>query len=55
MANEPKSRPGIVDRLKAWREQRRSAARERRASAEQRISEERYNYRGPGAPGGGGG
>jgi hypothetical protein len=54
MANEPKSRPGIVDRLRAWREQRRNTARERRASVEQRINEERY-YRGPGAPGGGGG
>jgi hypothetical protein len=55
MANEPKSDPGVLARLRRWREHRRRAAKERRAWAEQRINEERYNYRGPGAPGGGGG
>jgi hypothetical protein len=55
MDHEPKSSPGVLARLRGLREQRRRAAKERRARAEQQISEERYNYRGPGAPGGGGG
>lgn len=55
MENEPRTRPGVLARLKSWRDRRRRAAWERRGWAEQRVNEERYNYRGPGAPGGGGG
>jgi hypothetical protein len=54
MENVTKSRSGLLARLRGWRERRRRAARERRGWAEQRVNEERYNYRGPGAPGGGG-
>jgi hypothetical protein len=49
MEYEPKSRPGVFNRLKGWRERRRQAARKRRALTEDRISKERYNYRGQGA------
>ena len=54
MENVPKPRAGVLARLRGWRERRTRATRERRAWAEQRVNEERYNYRGPGAPGGGG-
>ena len=47
-----KSREGVFARLRRWRERRKQAAKERRAWAEDRISEERYRYKGPGAPGG---
>ena len=49
MESEPKTRAGVRGRLRGWRERRRRAATERRSWAEQRINEERYNYRGPGA------
>jgi hypothetical protein len=54
MEDVTKSRSGVRVRLRGWRERRRRAARERRGWAKQRVNEERYNYRGPGAPEGGG-
>jgi hypothetical protein len=51
VADTPKSRPRLQARLSQWREQRKRAAEKRRASAEQRINQERYRYKGPGAPG----
>jgi hypothetical protein len=52
MEQEARSSTWLTARLRQWREQRKSAARERRALREQRIDSERYNYRGDGAPGG---
>jgi hypothetical protein len=52
VADTPKSRPRLLARLSQWREERKRAADKRRAWAEQRISQERYRYKGPGAPGG---
>ena len=54
MNSKSKSGTGALARFRAWRERRRVVARKRRAEGEDRISKERYNYSGPGAPGGGG-
>jgi hypothetical protein len=50
MANEPQSRRGNLARSRGWRERRKQGAKQRRAWAEDRISQERYRYKGPGAP-----
>jgi hypothetical protein len=54
MEGQSKSGTGALARFRAWRKKRRLAAAKRRGRAEEQIAQERYNYSGPGAPGGGG-
>jgi len=41
----------VFARLRGWRERRRQAVTECRAWAEGQVAQERYRYKGPGAPG----